>query len=191
MDKNACTNFLNTLYPLEEDALTSFQEKLHFEFYHKNEIILREGDICTKLWFIDQGLVRGYYVENHLEVTAWFAQEDSFFYAAESFLNRTASQETIQAVEKTQLMYVDRKDLYELYSSYPSINHAARIMAEKYRIVNQDRIKDLRNRKARERLISFAQKHRCLFLRVPQKYIASSIGLSEGYVSDLLGKIRV
>lgn len=188
---NQCADFLNSVYPLDNASKIKFTEKLYFTKHNKNDIILSNGDICDKLWFINRGVVRGYYIHKNKEITSWFATENQFFYAADSFLTGQPSMELIQVIESTELVYILRSDLYQLYDEHPPINHAARIFAEKYRLLNQERLINMRMHSAKERLQLFAKNYRSLFLRVPQKFIASHMGISEGYVSELLGKFKV
>ncbi len=51
----------------EEAILDSFVE----EKAKKNEYILEEGKICSKISFIKCGLVRRYYVWDDKEITKW------------------------------------------------------------------------------------------------------------------------
>ncbi|MCE7043826.1 Crp/Fnr family transcriptional regulator [Dyadobacter sp. CY312] len=186
-----CLAFLNSVYDLGGSCESQFKEKLHFTMAKKNDILLEVGELCDKLWFLNKGLTRGFYLHGNKEITSWFAVENQFFYAADSFLNEKPTSERIQVIEPVEMVYIYKRDLYELYDEHPSLNHAARIFAERYRLLNHERLINIRMHTAKERLELFAKNHRSLFLRVPQKHIASHIGISEGYVSELLGRFKV
>jgi hypothetical protein len=191
MNRAKCIEVLNTAYPLESAPAQAFLDKLNSTSFSKHELLLKSEEVCNKLWFINKGLVRGYYNYRGKDITSWFATENQFFYAADSFLNQKPGDERIQALENTDVSFIYFEDLYLLYDLYPSINHAGRIFAERYRLLNHERLVHMRMLSAKERLELFARSNRSLFLRAPQKHIASHIGISEGYVSELLGRFLI
>jgi len=188
---NGILTLLQQTNEIASEALVAFRSKLHFITVAKNVHFLEVGQICDKLCYVNKGLVRGYYNKSGKEVTAWFASEGTLFYAGDSFLLQKPTIEIIETLENCEFVYILRDDLYELYNSYPSINSFGRILAETDKLQSQQSLLDLRMNIAKDRLISFAKNNRGLFLRVPQKHIASHIGVSEGYISELLGRVKI
>ena len=186
-------SFLRELAPLNGEVQSEFLGKLKLINVPKGKLLLSEGEICERLWFIKAGLARGCYVTEHStgknhEVTEWFACENEFFHAFESFVRQTPSRECIETLEPCQLVYITRQDLYHLYTKHPEICNLGRIIAERYGLIHKERLREMRLLSAQERLDIFHNQSKELFLRVPQKYIASYLGISENYVSKLKAK---
>jgi CRP-like cAMP-binding protein len=184
---------LIAIHPLSEAVQFDFLQKLHTTRVSKGKLLLTEGDVCERLWYIKNGLVRGYYIaesdhRNSREVTEWFARENNFFNSTKSFVYQIPSPESIEVLEPTELIYINRSDLYELYARHPEVCNLGRLIAERYWIMYKDKLRDLRFHTAQERIENFLQQSRELFHRVPQKHIASYLGISENYVSKIRGK---
>lgn len=181
---------LNEILPVENQTRTLFQQSLKIVKVPKGRVLLSDGEVCDKLWYLQSGLVRGYHfmadVQGNLrDVTNWFAREHDFFHAADSFIKQRPSHECIETLEPSVLIYISRADLYQLYANHPEACCIGRIIAERLLLTHQDLLRDMRTLSAPEKLESFRTRSRELFNRVPQKYIASYLGISENYVSKL------
>jgi len=186
-------SFLGALSPLDDAVYSDFLQALKLIKVPKGKLLLSEGEICDKLWFVKTGLTRGCFIINHCsgksqEITEWFAMENDFFLAFESFVRQVPSREYIETLEPCQLIYISRKDLYQLYAKHSEICNLGRIIAERFGLLDKERLREMRLHSAQERLNIFHQQSKELFLRVPQKYIASYLGISENYVSKLKAK---
>ena len=181
---------LSEILPVEDRTRTLFQQKLKVVKVPKGRVLLSDGEVCDKLWYLQSGLVRGYHFAadgagNFRDVTDWFASENEFFHAADSFVKQVPSRECIETLEPSVLIYIARTDLYQLYANHPEACCIGRIIAERLLLTHQDLLRDMRTLSATEKLESFRTRSRELFNRVPQKYIASYLGISENYVSKL------
>ncbi|SEI72001.1 cAMP-binding domain of CRP or a regulatory subunit of cAMP-dependent protein kinases [Dyadobacter sp. SG02] len=181
---------LSEILPVEDQTRILFQQLLKIVQVPKGRILLSDGEVCDKLWYLQSGLVRGYHLVadgqgNFRDVTDWFASERDFFHAADSFLRQAPSRECVETLEPSVLIYISRADLYQLYANHPEACCIGRIIAERLLLTHQDLLRDMRTLSASEKLESFRARSRELFNRVPQKYIASYLGISENYVSKL------
>ena len=183
-------SFLREVAPFDEIVQSDLLCKLKIIHVPKGKILLSEGEVCDKLWFIKTGLARGCYIVQREtgrddEVTEWFAKENDFFHAFESFVNEVPSSEFIETLEPCTLVYITRSDLYQLYAKHPDACNLGRILAERYGLLHKEKLREMRLHSAGERLETFHRQSKDLFLRIPQKYIASYLGISENYVSKL------
>ncbi|KAA0991514.1 Crp/Fnr family transcriptional regulator [Dyadobacter aurulentus] len=187
------SEFLSTLsgiLPIDNQVCDQFLQKLKFANVKKGKLLLSEGEICDKLWFVKIGLVRGYLLTSNQQGTfddntEWFAKENEFFHAADSFVNQVPACECIETLEPTTLIYIHRADLYQLYLDYPQICCLGRIIAERSWLKHLALLRDMRALSAAQKLEAFHAVSKELTSRVPQKYIASYLGISENYVSKL------
>ena len=179
--------------PISDQVFTQFSLRLKLLKVQKGQLLLSDEEICDKLWFVKAGLVRGYQLTddgfgNSIESTEWFAKEHDFIYSADSFINQVPAGECIEALECCTLIYITRTDLYQLYSNHPEICCFGRIIAERSWLAHKELLRDMRLLSASQKLEAFRQRSKDLFNRIPQKHIASYLGISENYVSKLRAK---
>jgi CRP/FNR family transcriptional regulator, anaerobic regulatory protein len=184
---------LSGVLPVSEPVCTQFYQKLKIASIPKGKLLLSEGDICDKLWFIKRGLVRGYQLINNengtfTDITEWFAKENDFFHAAESFIDQVPACGYIEVLEPSVFIYISRQDLYELYREFPEICCLGRIIAERASLAQSTLLREMRVLSAPQKFEAFRNRSKELIARVPQKYIASYLGISENYVSKLKAK---
>ena len=69
--------------------------------FRKNELILMEGAVCRYFYFLEEGLVRFFVLNDGDEVTKFFTVAPYCFTSKDSFRNQLPARESIQALEKT------------------------------------------------------------------------------------------
>ncbi|KAA0990476.1 Crp/Fnr family transcriptional regulator [Dyadobacter aurulentus] len=155
----------------------------------KGKLLLIEGERCEKLWFINSGLTHGYYSYtmkgNFIQITEWFAKENELFTCFESFINDVPAQQSIETLEPSELTYITRQDLNRLYDEHPEISGLARVLYEQYLLTSRQKLREMKLHSANDRLKDFYDHSRGLFLRAPQRFIASYLGITPNYVSRL------
>lgn len=181
---------LKSVLSVSECTLCDFLQHTKISRIPKGKLLLSEGEDCDRLWFLGSGLVRGYHLcddgnGGFTDFTEWFAAENEFFLAAESFIRQVPARECIEALESSAVVYITRNDLYRLYDHHPDANCIGRMIAEHFLLSQSQLLREMRTLSAPERLKAFRSRSGDLFNRVPQKYIATYLGISENYVSKL------
>ncbi len=65
-------DFLITSVSFSQDELNDILSHFEKESVQKNEVLIKEGQVCNKLYFVDQGMGRSYYLKKDgKEVTQW------------------------------------------------------------------------------------------------------------------------
>lgn len=174
-------NFLNI--NAKEDLI----RRTHVSKVPKGKLLHLQGEVCDRIWYLKHGLVHSYYMDDSgtAQQTDWFAKENNLFTAFNSFLTQTPSLESIEVLEPSQLHSILRTDLYELYTLYPELSTIGRVIMEQFLIESNQKLWMMRRESAQQRLNHFQKDSSNLFLRVPQKYIASYLGISQNYLSKL------
>ena len=111
--------------------------------FKKGEQILEISGRCDKLYFIESGLIRGYYFVEDKEITNWFAQEHEFATCFYSFIANKPAFENIQAIEDCVLIELSFSSLQNLYKTFPETERLGRIITENYYIKLEERILSL------------------------------------------------
>src|SRR6202008_5129835 len=98
-----------------ESEINSISKKISFP---KGQIILNSSERSDNLYFIEKGLLRGYYFNDGKEITNWFAQEMEFATSFYSFISNKPALENIQALEDCELVQLKNAELQKLYLKF-------------------------------------------------------------------------
>ena len=86
--------------------------------YAKNEMILREGETCTNIYWVVKGLVRQFYYKNGKEVTEYMATENSIVMCIESLFLEQPTHLQIKAIEPSILIALPKAELENFASCF-------------------------------------------------------------------------
>jgi CRP/FNR family transcriptional regulator, anaerobic regulatory protein len=181
---------LSTVVPLTEEELDFFISRLQLKSLKRKELILREGESCHFTVFILKGSLRYFYSIDGNEHTGQFFFEKSWYTDYESFLSGKPSQQNIEALEKTEILLLEKKDLEELYNRYPKFERFGRLMAERAYLGARRKNEALANQSAEERYLNLLKERPKVFERVSQHYIASYLGIRPQSLSRIRKKIQ-
>jgi len=177
---------LGNIHPLSPLLQQYLSDKLKIRTVARKEFLLQSGNISRHIYFIKKGLLRCYYIETGREVCSKFMKEGDFIVAVSSFFEQKESIEYIQAVEDSSLYYICYDELQHIYKHFPEFNFIGRMLTTKCFLLSEQRLKFIRMKQAGDRYQSMLKFFPELVLRVPAKYIASYLGVSE----ETLSRIR-
>ncbi|SDT68313.1 cAMP-binding domain of CRP or a regulatory subunit of cAMP-dependent protein kinases [Mucilaginibacter mallensis] len=181
---------INNYITLNDQDTLDLVNYFKIRLFEKNQFLLRENQICNFWGFIQQGLVRSYSLTNEGdEYTLGCMHEGSFISESLSFIQQVPSSVNVHALEDTVLICITYAKLQELYIKYPVFEKFARMLYEErlsrvkagtlYRV----------QLSATERYIHFINTQPELIKRVPLKYIASYLNITDSTLSRIRGKI--
>jgi len=154
----------------------------------RKDLLLKAGHICQHIYFVEKGLLRCFYVKGETEICSWFMKEKDVMISIESFFQRTTSYESIQALEDSILHYISYDELYYIYRNFPEFNYTGREIIKTYYILCAKQLYGLRMQQAPDRYLWLRENHPELILRVPAKYLASWLGITEVMFSKIKGR---
>jgi len=155
----------------------------------KNTHLVNEGKICRRLYFLEQGALRGYYTLEGKEITHWFAFEQDFVTSFHSFITGQAAVENIQLLEGSILWAISKESLGKLLNEHHEIERLLRIAYEKYYIRLEERFVNGQFKTATERYQSLLQQTPHIIERVSLGHIASYLGISQETLSRIRSRI--
>ena len=168
--------------PLKSAIGESFQKK----DYKKGDFLLKEGQYARRLFFIEQGTLRTYYLHDNKEVTSWFYTEGYFVSSWNSFYTGAPSYESIEALSDCTVYWIAADRYQALIEAHSSFERFARITAEQQLAFLDSFSKGYNYFTAKqkyEHLIRFIPD---IELRVKLGQIASFLGISQ----ETLSRIR-
>lgn len=168
-----------------QNALPDYFEKITLG---KNELLLREGQICRHLYFLETGALRGFYNLEGKEITHWFGFEKDFVTSFHSFITGEPAVENIQLLEGSILWAISKDTLTELLNKHHEIERLVRIAYEKYYIRLEERFVNAQFKTAKELYENLLQQTPYIIERVPLGFIASYLGISQETLSRIRSK---
>jgi CRP-like cAMP-binding protein len=178
--------FLDSIYPLSPGLREELLLTIKSRHLPKKNFLLKPGKVSRKIYFIHTGLLRAFYEKDGTEVSSWFMKEGDICVSIESFYEQVESYESIQAIEDTELFFIDHAELENIYVKYPEFNWIGRVLTIKYLKLWSQQLYAIRMQNAAERYTWLLEFHPDLLLRVPHKYIASYLDITP----ETLSKIR-
>lgn len=177
-----------TLEPSEADILESC---LNVSTIKRKELVLQEGQVCNTLYFIVKGCMRQYIINSKgTEQTLQFGIENWWITDYLSYHNHIPSHFYIQAVEKSEVIALEKTTLEAILIQVPKLERYFRIVAQKSFGAAQMRIKFLFTMSAEERYHHFNNLNPEFVQRVPQYMLASYLDFSAEFMSKIrAGKI--
>lgn len=107
----------------------------------RNQILLREGDICNHYYFVNKGCLRLFTYNNEgIEATRYFAFEGAFGTALPSLIEQTPAFEFVQTIEPSELLKISRDSFFHLVDTVPQFAKVYRLILEMGFITAQKRI---------------------------------------------------
>lgn len=173
--------------PSEIDIILSFFKPYQAK---KNEILIQQGQVGQRTFFVGKGCLRIFFNnEQGQDTTRYIAFENNFATALVSFITGEPSQECIQAVENSELLYISQQDFYHLLEIIPTWDKFYRIYLEKAYVNNTNRLMSFVTMDAKERYRLLLEQNPAIVLRLPNKLVASYLNISQETLSRLKGKI--
>lgn len=184
-DKPDPIDFLNAFHPLSDQLKDRLNSILKKDTFKKKTILLKEGQVCNHIYFIEEGLVRVYYLKDGVEICSGLLCEDGVLISVKSFFNQVPSDEYIQVLEDLTAYYISHRELEDLYRDFPEFNLIARKLITAYYVQSEQRNYLLRRLTAQEKIQYFWNHFGHLVARVPRKDIASYLGVTLETLSRL------
>ncbi|MDR7212666.1 Crp/Fnr family transcriptional regulator [Flavobacterium piscis] len=176
---------------LEPSEIAILESSLEITKIKKKEYVLQEGQVCNNMYFVIKGCFRQYIINNKgTEQTLQFGIESWWITDYLSFYNNSASNFYIQAVEKSEIIVIEKSLLESLLIQIPKLERYFRIVSQKTFGAAQMRIKFLFTMSAEERYNHFKNQNPEFVQRVPQYMLASYLDFSAEFMSKIrAGKV--
>lgn len=171
--------YLQKSLKLSDDDFYLLTQNLKSKIIRKDDILLRQGEICHFTFFVEKGLLRSYTIDPSGKAhIIQFASENWFITDRSSSFFETPSELFIDAIEESEIVYLDSNFINNAYSAIPVFAEFNEQLLHKHILQQQRRINLLLSASAEERYLEFINLYYDLTLRVPQWMIASYLGIT-------------
>jgi len=178
--------YVSKFVNLSAGELKYFNSMLQYKVIPKKTMLLQAGNICNFEAYVIKGCIREYYIDSHgAELTLQFAVEDWWVSDITSFEDQKVSSMYIEALEDCELLMLSRQSKKQLLVQVPKLERMFRLMIQRHLSVVQSRLFKTVTHSGMEKYLEFIQRYPTIPQRVPQRYIASYLGMSPEFLSKL------
>lgn len=170
---------------LDETLLTAH---IHEFRYPKNKQLLYPGETCEQFYFIKEGLVRTYEIQNNKEDTLNFYGKDAFFSSFNSFLMQTPCNEGMICENEVKGIQISYAAWISLRKIAPCINDLSIKIFEQLIISLSNELTVYRKSTADERYKLLTSSHPEVRTTSLQKNIASFLGVTNSHYNTIKKK---
>lgn len=182
-------NHIQKYVQLDEGAIDAIVKYAKPLSLNNKEYLVKEGQVCRSYYFVKKGCLRMFYNNDKgLEQIMQFAIEDWWITDYFSSINIEPSEYSIQAVEPSDILSIDRHSFDELTEEAPVLERYFRIMAERALAASQFRLKLIFDLSKEQMYLHFNSMFPTFIQRIPQYMIASYLGITPEYLSEIRRK---
>ncbi|MBO9701825.1 MAG: Crp/Fnr family transcriptional regulator [Sporocytophaga sp.] len=151
--------------------------------FKRNEMVLKEGQVCNSIYYISSGLCKSCYNLDGKEINTAFYFENDFATNIKSLTTSSKSLYTIKACEKTKIVQLDKTKLLEAYSKSHQIETFGRKVLEIIMAKQEEHSDSFKILTPKERFDNLVSKHPDFLKRVSLTQTASYLGISRETLS--------
>ncbi len=182
--------FIENYTKLTDSEWYSIELLFEIKEFNKNEIILEEGKICRYFYYLESGLIRFYNTIDGIDLTKTFTIAPYCFTSKISFRKQMASNEGIQALEKTKVWQISNVN-YKKLEGLNSWNIFMRKLLNEIQEFSESFYLDIRTMTAEERYLKILEEYpNALIQKIPLKHLSSFLGIAPQSLSRIRKKIQ-
>jgi CRP-like cAMP-binding protein len=171
----------------EEEAVVL--SKLRPGNLKRKEFLLKQGQVARDLAFVVDGCLRAFALDdNGFEHILQFAPTGWWISDMSSVISRRESLLNVDSIKPSQVLLLSREDQLTLFDEVPRLERYFRVLTENGLVSSRMRLIENLSLTARQRYQRFCQTYPNLINEIPQKYIASFIGVTPEFLSKIRGE---
>ncbi|WP_340075663.1 Crp/Fnr family transcriptional regulator [Leptobacterium sp. I13] len=170
----------------EEDFLVERAVPMKFK---KKETIVREGQICDHVYFINRGIMRSYYLIEGKEQVRRFYFENDYSYSFESFIQQVPSKLIIDALTDCEVFAISHKSIQEFYNFSSVFIDFARKLSQNFYMFSSEKIESFLLQDAKSRYLDLLENSPKIIRSIPNYMIASYLGITPESLSRIKKEI--
>lgn len=181
---------INKFAQVSDDEFEEIIKFFDIKKVSKKENLLEERQICKHHYFVLDGLLRKFFInEKGVEQTTEFAVETWWITDNFAYEHKVSTEFYIQAVEQSTVLYVTENNQEQLLKEFPVMERYFRFVYQRAYAAAQKRIQFLFSLSKEEFYFQAIKNHPEFVQRVPQYLIASYLGFTPEYLSEIRKKL--
>lgn len=183
-------HYISSRITVSEDELKMIISYFRPMKLKKNELLVTHGQTSQRTFFVGHGCLRIFFInKDGQEATRYFAFENQFATALVSFITGEMSDEFIQAVEHSEILYIRHQDFHHLLEMIPQWEKFYRYYLEHAYVNNTKRLMSFLTQDATEKYRLLPDENPAIVRRLPNKMVASYLNISQETLSRVKSRV--
>jgi CRP-like cAMP-binding protein len=188
MNRQILSNSILKFSHLSDDDLSVLMAAASYKEYPKGAPVLKEGEVCRLLYFVEEGFLRTYYNKEGATINLDFTMEGDFTTNLKSAKSKQASEVTIEAAEDVCLWIFEVDKFESNFRRYPEVERFLRTLFVRLLLVSEEYSNLYKISTPTERYKYVEQNKPILLQRISLSQMASYIGVSRETLSRIRAK---
>ncbi|HLV40374.1 Crp/Fnr family transcriptional regulator [Xanthomarina sp.] len=181
------STFLLSITPFNPEELEDILSHFEKENLPKNTMLIEQNQISKKLYFVEKGMGRSYYLkEDGKEVTQWFFGIGKFMTSVDSFFQQSESLYYLETLEASTVYSISKENMDLLFFKYHKMEQLGRLVSIEMLTKVVNKLNAIQFQTASERYNYMLAEFPDISSRVPLGHIASYLGMTP----ETLSRIR-
>jgi len=189
MYKAQIRGFLNSIVPFPDNDWALFNKRLTYKEFEKNELLLRAGEVENFMYFLVDGVTRIFQLKNDAEYTLRFNFPITAFNSYASFITQTPSIINVEAITDVKVLRISYNDMQSLYNDSKMAERLGRRLIELLYVQREIKELQMHSKTAEDYYCELLEANDSLVQHIPQKYLASYLGITPESLSRIRKKI--
>jgi len=183
---NSLLKYIHSLTSFSDESWELLQPALTKKEFKKNELLLKEGQVCNSLFYIDKGYCKSYYAIDGVVKNTGFFFENEIATNVNSFGSGQKSEFNIVACELLTTIILDKKELFKIAKQVIEVETLGRNCIRLFATKQEEFSNLFKLYSSKERLEYIEAKYPKMIQRVPLSQLASFLGVAR----ETLSRIR-
>ncbi len=184
-------HYVSAVHPLSEESWEAFASIWQPVSFKRKAVITSAGEVEKYLYFVVDGIQRGYVIHGDKEATIFFSYPHSFSGIADSFLLQKPSLQFLETITSSELIRASHQSFQRVVNQYADIQQFI-FKASIYAWSGvMERQVELMTFTAEEKFTTLLKRSPHILNLVPHKYLASYLGIDPTTFSKLLASVRL
>lgn len=170
----------------ESEQLLAQMERLT---YRKGEHIVREGERNSSLYLVVQGIWRGHYLRDGVDISLWFASEGDTLFSSWSYVADRPSLTSIEAMSDSTVFRISKQKMETFFDSSIAFANIGRIIFERQFLDMENWMINGGAAQAKQRYLALLEQNPELLQHVPLKHIASYLMITPQSLSRIRAEL--
>lgn len=170
----------------ESEQLLAQMERLT---YRKGEHIVREGERNSSLYLVAQGIWRGHYLRDGVDISLWFASEGDTLFSSWSYVADRPSLTSIEAISDSTVFRISKQKMETFFASSIAFANIGRIIFERQFLDMENWMINGGAAQAKQRYLALLEQNPELLQHVPLKHIASYLMITPQSLSRIRAEL--
>lgn len=179
-----CNKFSKLLPEAEAEILAA----LRTLSLQKGEFLLRKGQVCGHIYFINSGLLKVISTQHNKEIIMRFFWEGQMLSQLKSFSTQQPSDYAIQGIEPCEITYMPYAEIERLAAKYHCVETFYRKLLTHAAMVMMERILEMLQETPTQRYNKFLVQNKAILQRISLGDVAHYLGISQVSLSRIRAK---